>query len=166
MPTTPPFEAEYAAWPIWPSNAATDAVFTMAPRSPYSSSGSVWLIAVAASRMQLKVPMRLIVTTFVKMSSEWADEYSPSLPIVRCGQPMPAQLTSTRNGPRSLAASTAAMTSSSTVTSVCVNEPSDFLGDGLALVVLQVRDDDLGAALGEQPGGRLAEARRPARDDR
>ena len=25
--TTPPFDAEYAAWPIWPSYAAIDAVF-------------------------------------------------------------------------------------------------------------------------------------------
>ena len=33
MPTTPPLDAEYAAWPIWPSNAATDAVLTMTPRS-------------------------------------------------------------------------------------------------------------------------------------
>jgi hypothetical protein len=37
--TTPPFDAEYAACPIWPSNAAIDAVLTMTPRSP-SSSGS------------------------------------------------------------------------------------------------------------------------------
>ena len=32
--TIPPFEAEYAACPICPSNAATDAVLTMTPRSP------------------------------------------------------------------------------------------------------------------------------------
>ena len=32
--TTPPFEAEYAACPIWPSYAATEAVETMTPRSP------------------------------------------------------------------------------------------------------------------------------------
>src|SRR6185295_124020 len=36
MPTTPPFDAEYAAWPIWPSNAAIDAVLTTTPRSPSS----------------------------------------------------------------------------------------------------------------------------------
>ena len=34
MPTMPPFDAEYAAWPICPSKAATDAVLTMTPRSP------------------------------------------------------------------------------------------------------------------------------------
>ncbi len=45
MLTTPPFEAEYAAWPICPSKAATDAVLTMTPRSP-SASGSLFCIAV------------------------------------------------------------------------------------------------------------------------
>jgi hypothetical protein len=40
MPTTPPFDAEYDAWPIWPSKAATEAMLTIAPRSPCSS-GSV-----------------------------------------------------------------------------------------------------------------------------
>ena len=34
MPTTPPLDDEYAAWPIWPSNAATLAMLTIAPRSP------------------------------------------------------------------------------------------------------------------------------------
>ncbi len=34
------------AWPTWPSKAASDAVFTIAPRSP-STSGSVCAIAVA-----------------------------------------------------------------------------------------------------------------------
>src|SRR5215472_10225434 len=32
-PTTPAFEAEYAAWPICPSSAATEAVLRMTPRS-------------------------------------------------------------------------------------------------------------------------------------
>ncbi len=58
MPTTPPFDAEYEACPICPSNAATDAMLTMAPRSPLSS-GSVWLIAVAAMRMQSNVPIEV-----------------------------------------------------------------------------------------------------------
>ena len=48
-PTTPPLEAEYAVWPIWPSKAAIDAVMTTAPRSP-SASGSFAAIASAASR--------------------------------------------------------------------------------------------------------------------
>src|SRR4026207_326949 len=33
-PTRPPFDAAYAAWPICPSNAATDDTLTIAPRSP------------------------------------------------------------------------------------------------------------------------------------
>ena len=39
IPTMPPLEAEYAAWPIWPSKAATEAVLTITPRS--SPSGSL-----------------------------------------------------------------------------------------------------------------------------
>ena len=73
MPTTPPLEAEYDAWPICPSKAATDARLTIAPRSPDSSSGSVRLIAVAAIRMQSKVPTRLIAMTFLKASRSAAD---------------------------------------------------------------------------------------------
>ena len=34
MPTMPAFDAEYATCPICPSTAATDAVLTIAPRSP------------------------------------------------------------------------------------------------------------------------------------
>ncbi len=59
MPTTPPFEAEYAIWPTWPSNAAIEAVLTQTPRSP-SSSGSFAIIALAAKRSTLNVPIRLI----------------------------------------------------------------------------------------------------------
>ena len=66
MPTTPPFEAEYAAWPIWPSYAATDAVLMITPRSP--STGSLWLIADADSRTTLNVPTRLTSMTFLKRS--------------------------------------------------------------------------------------------------
>ncbi len=42
----------------------------------------------------------------------------------------------------------------------------DFLRDAFAFVVLQIRHDDFRAALGQQPSGRLAEARRSTRDDR
>jgi hypothetical protein len=67
MPTTPPLDAEYAACPIWPSNAATEAMLTIAPRSPCSI-GSVVLIAVATMRMQSKLPIRLIAITFLNAS--------------------------------------------------------------------------------------------------
>src|SRR6476619_2827980 len=67
MPTTPPLEAEYAAWPTCPSKAATLARLTMAPRSP-DSVGSLRAIAVPTRRTQSKVPIRLIATTFEKAS--------------------------------------------------------------------------------------------------
>ena len=67
-------DAAYAAWPIWPSKAATDDTLTIAPRSP-SASGSLRLIAVAAMRTVSKVPTRLIATTFLKASRSWAESY-------------------------------------------------------------------------------------------
>ena len=54
----PPFDAAYAGWPIWPSNAAIDAVLMMTPRSPLGS-GVFCAMAAAASRITLKVPTRL-----------------------------------------------------------------------------------------------------------
>ena len=71
MPTIPPFDAEYAAWPIWPSKAATDATLTMAALARLS--GSTVLIAVPAMRMQSKLPIRLIAMTFLKASRLAAD---------------------------------------------------------------------------------------------
>ena len=49
IPTTPAFEAEYAAWPIWPSSAAALAVLTIAPCSP---SSPVPASAIAADRQR------------------------------------------------------------------------------------------------------------------
>ena len=60
-PTMPPLLAAYAAWPIWPSNAATLAVMITIPRSP--SSGSLSIMVAAASRSTLKVPTRLMSIT-------------------------------------------------------------------------------------------------------
>ena len=108
MPTTPPLEEEYAAWPIWPSNAATEARLAIAPRQP-SASGSLRLIAVAARRVTSKVPIRLIAITLVYAARSCAESNSPSRPMVRCAQPMPAEFTSARSGAISAAASTAAL---------------------------------------------------------
>ena len=47
MPTMPPLDAEYAAWPIWPSSAATEAVLTTAPLPPSSVDGSRVIIPAA-----------------------------------------------------------------------------------------------------------------------
>src|SRR6478752_6965953 len=122
MPTTPPLEAEYDAWPIWPSKAATEARLTIAPRWP-SASGSLRLITVAAWRVMSKVPMRLISTTLRKASRSCACSSSPSRPMVRCAQPMPAEFTHARSGAISAAASTAAATWSVFVTSTEAKTP-------------------------------------------
>ena len=97
-------------------------MLTIAPRSPLSV-GSFWLIAVAARRMQLKVPTRLISSTFLYASRSWAEAYWPSLPMVRVAQPMPAELTRARSGPARSAVSTASMTWSVLVTSTVTNTP-------------------------------------------
>src|SRR5213594_1928035 len=125
MPTMPPLDAEYAAWPICPSNAATEAVLMTTPRSP-SRLGAFCAMWTAASRMQLKVPIRFTVMTRVN-SSSFA---GPDLPSVFMAVPMPAQFTSTLMAPsRARAASRAPATSSALVTSAGVNtaaSPSDF----------------------------------------
>src|SRR6266540_227912 len=123
MPTTPPFEAEYAACPICPSYAAIEAVFTMTPRS--SPTGSWRAIRSAASRSTLNVPIRLTVTTLVKSASG----NGPFLPTTLIALPIPAQLTATRSAPSRSAASSAAPTCASSVTSAGENttrSPSCF----------------------------------------
>ena len=87
----------------------------------------------AASRMQLKVPMRLISITRRYWSRLCADAYSPSRPMVRVAQPMPAQFTSDFSGAISTAASTAVITCSGLVTSVCTNRPPISLARGTPL---------------------------------
>ncbi len=137
----------------------------MAPRSS-SSSGSFCDMAVAARRMQLKVPIRLISTTFLNTSRSWAEPYSPSLPMVRVAQPMPAQLTSDAQRAQLLGRLDRGDDLVG-VGDVGVGEhAADLLGEGLALVVLHVEHhDDLGAPLGEEAGGGLAEARGATGDD-
>ena len=73
------------------------------------------------------------------------------MPTVRSAQPMPAELTSTRSGAIDLAISTAATMSSVLVTSTR-RTPADLRRQLLALLFLQVGDDDLGASFGELPG--------------
>ena len=98
----------------------------MAPFS-LSASGSLRLIALAASRMQLNVPTRFTSSTFLKMSRSCADSYWPSRPMVRVAQPTPAAVTRARSGPSSLAASTAAMTWSTLATSAWAKMPPTSL---------------------------------------
>src|SRR5580692_5241420 len=119
-PTMPPLDAEYAAWPTWPSNAATDAMLTMAPRVPSASDGCVLAIAAAAWRSMLNVPSRL---TLITNSNADCDSGSLFLSTVRPARPTPAELTRARNGPSSLAAATTAAPSSSLATSQGTNRP-------------------------------------------
>ncbi len=70
------------------------------PRSP-SSSGSFSLIAAAAKRSTLKVPIRLTLTTLEKNSRLWG----PPLCATRSAQPMPAQQTEIRSPSSCVAAS-------------------------------------------------------------
>ena len=80
---------------------------------------------------------------------------------------MPAQLTATRSGaPVATATSTAAWTDVSSDTSVRAKWPADVVGDLLAAVLVQVRDEDGHARRGEDPHGRLAEPARAAGNDR
>ena len=86
--------------------------------------GSLRLIGVAAMRMQSKVPIRLIVDhLLVQTRGRAPTSNSPSLPMVRCAQPMPAELTSARSGPRSAAVLTASMICSVLVTSTVTKTP-------------------------------------------
>ena len=125
-------------------------MLTIAPRSPVSVS-SLRLIAVAASRMQLKVPIRLIASTFLYASRLCAESNSPSLPMVRWAQPTPAEFTNARSGPRSVAVLTASMIWSVSVTSTD-EHAADLVGQCLTLVRLQVGDDHAGAPVGQLAG--------------
>jgi hypothetical protein len=88
----------------------------MTPRSPVAS-GSFLHIASAARRIMLKLPIRLIVITRVKSSSECA----PSLPTVRAAGPTPAQLTRPISLPMAVALATAVRASDSWLTSQRTN---------------------------------------------
>ena len=79
--------------------------------------------------------------------------------------PMPAQLTLMRTGP-SDSATSSALADRLLVGDVGGDELGALaeLGDGL--LALEVDDDDAGAGVQQPLGGRQAQARRTARDDR
>ena len=93
--------------------AATEAVFTMTPRSP-SAWGSTLAMAEAALVITLKVPITFRVWMNWKGSRSWGE---PSRLMTRPTQPVPAQLTAMRRLSPSAAWSTAVWQSSGTVTS-------------------------------------------------
>ena len=110
---------------------------TQTPRSP-PSSGSFSLIAAAARRSTLKVPIRLTLTTLEKNSRLWG----PPLCATRSAQPIPAQQTEMRRPPPCEAArSTAADTASASVTSASTKLALTQLGrQRLALLGVEVGD--------------------------
>ena len=118
MPTTPPLDAAYAAWPICPSYAATLAVEISTPRSPVAS-GSFLHMASAASRIMLKLPIRLTVMVLLNTASACA----PFLPTVFSAGAMPAQLTRPISLPSETARATTAWPSASLLTSQGTNAP-------------------------------------------
>ena len=112
-----------------------------------------------------KVPMRLIAMTFVYAARSCAESKSPSRPIVRCAQPMPAELTTARSG----AISRGGLDRGLDLLGVGHVDPgedaADLGGEGLTLVGLQVGDHDDRALGGELTGDGGADARRAAGDD-
>ena len=87
-PTSPPLEAEYATWPIWPSKAAIEAVLMITPRLP-ASSGALDAIGCEAWRSTSKVPIRFTWITRVNFFRSCG----PFLPSTFSPTPMPAVLT-------------------------------------------------------------------------
>ena len=114
----------------------------------------------------MKVPIRLTLITLEKISRSCG----PCLPAVRCAQPIPAQQTEIRRPPSaSAAASTAAWTGSSSVTSASTKRAAlaELGGQRLALLGVEVGDHDRGAgARASAPRRRRAEPRGAARDQR
>ena len=122
-----------------------------------STSGAFSPMAVAARRQTLKVPTRLISMTLRYRSRSCADEYSPSLPMVRVAQPTPAQLTVLQRGAIATAASIAAITCSVLVTSQWAYALPYVGGDLVAELVVEVGDDHLDSAGRQCPRGRFTE---------
>ena len=118
----------------------------------------------APSRITLNVPIRLISTTLRNASSG----NGPSLPRVLIALPVPAQLITMRSGPSASAASSAAVTAASSVTSVCakrhaIAELGPELVDGL--LAPDVQHDHLRARVEQPLRGGQAETRGSPGDD-
>ena len=138
-------------------------MLTQTPRSP-SSSGSFPLIAAAARRRTLKVPIRLTLTTLEKNSRLWG----PPLWATRSAQPIPAQQTEIRSppSPDPAARSTAAATAVSSVTSASTKVAPSSAASASPFSALRSAMTTFAPRRGERPRGRLAEPGGPARDQR
>ncbi len=88
------------------------------PRSP-PALGGLAAIAVAARRIMLNVPIRLMLMT----RANWSSGCGPVLPTVREAGAMPAQFTSPASVPSEVAACTTAWPSVSEVTSQRTKRP-------------------------------------------
>ena len=131
------------------------------PRSP-SSSGSSVLISAAASRMTLKLPIRLTSMTRRKASSG----SGPSRPTMRPAVPMPAQLTAMRAGPCRCARRRKGGFDRSGVGHIGADrEPARLARRLGGRRLVDVEDRDLDPGLGERLCGRPAETRCAAADD-
>ena len=131
------------------------------PRSPWSS-GSLASIAAAASRSTLKVPIRLTRMTV----SNGSKACGAGGPAIFSAQPMPAQQTEIRS-PSSPAAALDGGLDLLGVGHVGGDEVgAELVGERLAALRVEVGDRDVGAGLVQRAGGRRAEARRPAGDER
>jgi len=99
--------------------------------------------------MQSNVPTKLMAITFLNASRLAADSSVPSLPTVRCAQPIPAEFTNARIGPIDVAISTA-LTMSLGVGDVHFAEcAANFFGKCFAFFGVEVGDDHLGTFFGE-----------------
>ena len=117
-----------------------------------------------ASRIMLKVPMRLIAITF----SNSASGIGPSRPTMRLAGPTPAQLTRMRAVPcLPRAPAFSAATASSDAGDVAADgEAADFAGVLACAVEVDVEQRDLGAGAGQRRRGLGAEAGGGSGDDR
>ena len=95
------------------------AVEMITPRSPVSACGSLCVMASAARRIMLKVPIRLMLMVRAKDSSRCA----PFLPATFSAGATPAQLISAASWPSACAFCTAARPSASLVTSQRTKAP-------------------------------------------
>ena len=159
----PPFAAEYAAWPIWPSMPAIDDVMTMTPRS-LSSSGSSFAICAAARRETLNVPLRNVFTVNSKPSSDAGEPSRPTMrppaPALAAAVHRDAQRSAARRHPHRLLHLFGRSSTSVRTNSV---PPPSSAAIALPALLVEVGDHDVGAGRGQPPDAWPRRARRPRR---
>ena len=135
------------------------------PRSPRGRLARRAIIASAASRRTLKVPIRLTEITVSNGSSACA----PRRPATRSAQPIPAQQIAIRSPPGSAAAALHGRRHRFGVAHIGAYERDsvpELVCERLAAFRVQIGDHDPGAAGVQLAHGRLAEPRGAAGDER